>query len=119
MSDDVNGSEEPDEVPGDAPLVVLCNICKREVPLENDGYALDNIYKGLPFDKNRLLGEGFHLLPHVENKVEVCHGSPSRRQYVTGRPQDVRPGHVYNADKAEYWRDAYAKLQQLAGQTVV
>lgn len=66
----------------------FCDKCGLEVPEFNDARELDALIHN---DFRYLLFTPRHLLPIItEDGETVCPGSPSRAQYLKGRPRDPR-----------------------------
>ena len=83
-----------------------CDKCGRDVHPTNDVICFE-LLKG----NSRVLGAtSRHLLPHKEEGVVVCPGSPSRAQYLEGQPRDPRPEYPYVLEAEEEERAAYAQL---------
>lgn len=51
-----------------------------------------------------------HLLPIMEDEVQVCPGSPSLAQYLPEQPRDLRPQYAYQEHLVEQYRRAYWQL---------
>jgi hypothetical protein len=83
-----------------------CDKCNGQVPLENDAVALVSLMARNPSIRSR------HLLPVVQDGVQVCPGSPSRAQHLADRPRDRREAYPYNTAKEAHYRAAYAKLRK-------
>ena len=63
--------------------MTTCDKCGKPVDPSNDASILEAIFAGEPAIAVWMVGR--HLLP-----VEGCQGSPSRAQYLEGRPRDTR-----------------------------
>ena len=89
---------------------MMCDKCLQDVELGNDAVALHFLMEigRLPEGLDRFAYGARHLLP-----VEGCEGSPSRAQYLEGQLRDTR-GYPYVPENEQPWREAYARLQELA-----
>ena len=86
--------------------MTTCDKCGKPVDPSNDASILEAIFAGEPAIAVWKVGR--HLLP-----VEGCQGSPSRAQYLEGRPRDTR-GYPYISGDESKWRRAYAMMITLA-----
>lgn len=89
--------------------VAACHKCHCMVAPANNAVFLEIIRQN-----TMILGVARHLFPVVVNGDLICEGSPSRVQYLEGQPRDTRPQGRYLSDLERPYRDAYAKLQELA-----
>ena len=93
----------------DQPLNTRCDKCNEEVADSNNVLLLELVMGG---DVRVLLAHSRHLLPHWVDGSVVCPGSPSRAQYLPGRPRDTH--YAYTKANEEATRAAYAKITTLS-----
>lgn len=91
-----------------------CPKCGEFVSLDNNGALFDLIVHQAPDPLVAVLvTQAFHLLPVIQEGEVICVGSPSRTQYLEGRPRDTRPQIVYKPERESAKRAAFARLQEL------
>lgn len=81
-----------------------CDKCGLPVKAANDAVMLDLILSG-GASIGLVVADARHLLPEG-----TCPGSPSRAQYLPGRPRD--PRYPYDPDYEGSVRRAYEKMQE-------
>lgn len=86
-----------------------CDKCGREVMSCDDAVNLD-VHAGRMGLGILMVVPPRHLLPIVEDGIQVCEGSPSRAQYLAGQPRDKR-GLSYWEELEIPIRSAYALMQ--------
>lgn len=87
----------------------ICDKCGREVAPGNDMTLVMGLIPGCEIIPT--VWKSRHMLPVVEDGVQVCPGSPSRAQYIEDQPRDTR-GYPYLKELEKAYREAWAELQR-------
>lgn len=96
------------------PYLRRCDKCGQLVPLHNSLFGFSNHWFAVTGTFALASGDGDrHLLPVLAGDGTVlCHGSPSRAQYLEGQPRDPRPEFRYVETEEHWYRSAFWNLRR-------